>query len=152
MIIYCYILFHWVGCLSKWQHYCYIQGLISWAEYVILGASNDHLLVTCNIFYYTVTETETITIKQENGLLLQYELPVEHDPQGQWTRTLVKTPNTSVVTKAPGPRKRGRPRKYLNDQGQIGKSNKKVNLSSVISVDHYFNPVYTTFACKIGAF
>ncbi|KAJ0170768.1 hypothetical protein K1T71_013540 [Dendrolimus kikuchii] len=66
-----------------------------------------------------VTETETITIKQENGLLLQYELPVEHDPQGQWTRTLVKTPSTSVVTKAPGPRKRGRPRKYLNDQGQI---------------------------------
>ncbi|CAB3227719.1 unnamed protein product [Arctia plantaginis] len=65
------------------------------------------------------TETETITIKQENGLLLQYELPVEHDPQGQWTRTLVKTPSTAVVTKAPGPRKRGRPRKYPNEQGQI---------------------------------
>ncbi|KAF9408065.1 hypothetical protein HW555_012127 [Spodoptera exigua] len=65
------------------------------------------------------TETETITIKQENGLLLQYELPVEHDPQGQWTRTLVKTPNSAVVTKAPGPRKRGRPRKYPNEQGQI---------------------------------
>nr|XP_049705219.1 zinc finger and SCAN domain-containing protein 31 isoform X2 [Helicoverpa armigera] len=65
------------------------------------------------------TETETITIKQENGLLLQYELPVEHDPQGQWTRTLVKTPSSAVVTKAPGPRKRGRPRKYPNEQGQI---------------------------------
>lgn len=65
------------------------------------------------------TETETITIKQENGLLLQYELPVEHDPQGQWTRTLVKTPATTVVTKAPGPKKRGRPRKYPNEQGQI---------------------------------
>ncbi|XP_075986481.1 uncharacterized protein LOC142983467 isoform X1 [Anticarsia gemmatalis] len=64
-------------------------------------------------------ETETITIKQENGLLLQYELPVEHDPQGQWTRTLVKTPSSAVVTKAPGPRKRGRPRKYPNEQGQI---------------------------------
>lgn len=67
------------------------------------------------------TETETITIKQENGLLLQYELPVEHDPAGQWTRTLVKTPSSAVVTKAPGPRKRGRPRKYPNEQGQIGK-------------------------------
>lgn len=67
-------------------------------------------------------ETETITIKQENGLLLQYELPVEHDPQGQWTRTLVKTPSSAVVTKAPGPRKRGRPRKYPNEQGQIGKN------------------------------
>ncbi|KAJ8709758.1 hypothetical protein PYW08_009762 [Mythimna loreyi] len=65
------------------------------------------------------TDTETITIKQENGLLLQYELPVEHDPQGQWTRTLVKTTNSAVVTKAPGPRKRGRPRKYPNEQGQI---------------------------------
>ncbi|KAF9795916.1 hypothetical protein SFRURICE_008556 [Spodoptera frugiperda] len=65
------------------------------------------------------TETETITIKQENGLLLQYELPVEHDPAGQWTRTLVKTPSSAVVTKAPGPRKRGRPRKYPNEQGQI---------------------------------
>lgn len=65
------------------------------------------------------TETETITIKQENGLLLQYELPVEHDPSSQWTRTLTKTPSTSVVTKAPGPKKRGRPRKYPNEQGQI---------------------------------
>ncbi|KAM3959851.1 uncharacterized protein ACR2FA_006135 [Aphomia sociella] len=65
------------------------------------------------------TETETITIKQENGLLLQYELPVEHDPQVQWTRTLTKTPNSAVVTKAPGPKKRGRPRKYPNEQGQI---------------------------------
>ncbi|XP_026498741.1 zinc finger and SCAN domain-containing protein 2-like isoform X1 [Vanessa tameamea] len=64
-------------------------------------------------------ETETITIKQENGLLLQYELPVEHDPQAQWTRTLIKTPNSAVVTKAPGRRKRGRPRKYPNEQGQI---------------------------------
>ncbi|XP_059048455.1 GDNF-inducible zinc finger protein 1-like isoform X2 [Achroia grisella] len=66
-----------------------------------------------------VTETETITIKQENGLLLQYELPVEHDPQVQWTRTLTKTPSSAVVTKAPGPKKRGRPRKYPNEQGQI---------------------------------
>ncbi|CAH2059274.1 unnamed protein product, partial [Iphiclides podalirius] len=66
-----------------------------------------------------INETETITIKQENGLLLQYELPVEHDPQAQWTRTLTKTPSTAVVTKAPGPRKRGRPRKYPNEQGQI---------------------------------
>ncbi|XP_068625467.1 uncharacterized protein [Battus philenor] len=65
------------------------------------------------------SETETITIKQENGLLLQYELPVEHDPQAQWTRTLTKTPSSAVVTKAPGPRKRGRPRKYPNEQGQI---------------------------------
>ncbi|XP_041985303.1 zinc finger protein 19-like isoform X2 [Aricia agestis] len=64
-------------------------------------------------------ETETITIKQENGLLLQYELPVEHDPQSQWTRTLIKTPNKSVVTKAPLQRKRGRPRKYPNQQGEI---------------------------------
>ncbi|XP_053619656.1 zinc finger protein 260-like isoform X2 [Plodia interpunctella] len=66
-----------------------------------------------------VTETETITIKQENGLLLQYELPVEHEPTVQWTRTLSKTPTSAVVTKAPGPRKRGRPRKYPNEQGQI---------------------------------
>ncbi|RVE44067.1 hypothetical protein evm_011304 [Chilo suppressalis] len=66
------------------------------------------------------TETETITIKQENGFLLQYELPVEHDPTSQWTRTLTKAANnTSVITKAPGPRKRGRPRKYPNEQGQI---------------------------------
>ncbi|XP_013142098.1 PREDICTED: myoneurin-like [Papilio polytes] len=65
------------------------------------------------------SETETITIKQENGLLLQYDLPVEHDPQAQWTRTLTKTPTTTVVTKSPGPRKRGRPRKYPNEQGQI---------------------------------
>ncbi|OWR46572.1 hypothetical protein KGM_210028 [Danaus plexippus plexippus] len=64
------------------------------------------------------TETETITIKQENGMLLQYELPVEHDPQVQWTR-IIKTPNSAVVTKAPGRRKRGRPRKYPNEQGQI---------------------------------
>ncbi|CAH0721211.1 unnamed protein product, partial [Brenthis ino] len=64
-------------------------------------------------------ETETITIKQENGLLLQYELPVEHDPEAKWTRTLIKTPNSAVVTKAPGRRKRGRPRKYPNEQGQI---------------------------------
>ncbi|XP_028178075.1 zinc finger and BTB domain-containing protein 14-like isoform X2 [Ostrinia nubilalis] len=65
------------------------------------------------------TETETITIKQENGLLLQYELPVEHDPTATWTRTLNKTPSSSVVTKAPKPKKRGRPRKYPNEQGQI---------------------------------
>ncbi|XP_039760551.1 zinc finger and BTB domain-containing protein 24-like isoform X3 [Pararge aegeria] len=64
-------------------------------------------------------ETETITIKQENGLLLQYELPVEHDPQAKWTRTIIKTPSSTVVTKAPGQRKRGRPRKYPNEQGQI---------------------------------
>ncbi|XP_013185162.2 zinc finger and BTB domain-containing protein 24 isoform X2 [Amyelois transitella] len=64
-----------------------------------------------------VTETETITIKQENGLLLQYELPVEHEPTVQWTRSFNKTPN--VVTKTPGPRKRGRPRKYPNEHGQI---------------------------------
>lgn len=63
-------------------------------------------------------ETETITVKQENGMLLQYELPVEHDPHG-WTRTLLKTPNSAVVTKAPGPRRRGRPRKYPNEQGEI---------------------------------
>ncbi|XP_073963232.1 uncharacterized protein isoform X2 [Choristoneura fumiferana] len=66
-----------------------------------------------------VTETETISIKQENGLLLQYELPVEHDPQIQWTRTLTKAQNNVVVTKAPKPRARGRPRKYPNKQGQI---------------------------------
>ncbi|CAG9794738.1 unnamed protein product [Diatraea saccharalis] len=66
------------------------------------------------------TETETITIKQENGFLLQYELPVEHDPSAQWTRTLTKSGNiATVVTKAPGPKKRGRPRKYPNEQGQI---------------------------------
>lgn len=65
-------------------------------------------------------ETETITVKQENGMLLQYELPVEHDPCGGWTRTLVKTPTAAVVTKAPGQRKRGRPRKYPNEQGEIG--------------------------------
>ncbi|KAI8423059.1 hypothetical protein MSG28_014145 [Choristoneura fumiferana] len=64
----------------------------------------------------TVTETETISIKQENGLLLQYELPVEHDPQIQWTRTLTKAQNNVVVTKAPKPRARGRPRKYPNKQ------------------------------------
>ncbi|KAL0811444.1 hypothetical protein ABMA28_009845 [Loxostege sticticalis] len=74
------------------------------------------------------TETETITIKQENGLLLQYELPVEHDPTSTWTKTLnkyplkVSTPSSSVVTKAPGPKKRGRPRKYPNEQGQINLS------------------------------
>lgn len=65
------------------------------------------------------SETETITIKQENGLLLQYELPVEHDPT-KWTRTVVHTPSSAVVTKSPGQRKRGRPRKYPNKQGQIG--------------------------------
>ncbi|XP_045780778.1 zinc finger and BTB domain-containing protein 14-like isoform X1 [Maniola jurtina] len=64
-------------------------------------------------------ETETITIKQENGLLLQYELPVEHDPQTTWMRTVNKTPSGTVVTKAPGQKKRGRPRKYPNEQGQI---------------------------------
>ncbi|XP_049880671.1 zinc finger and SCAN domain-containing protein 21-like isoform X1 [Pectinophora gossypiella] len=64
------------------------------------------------------TETETITIKQENGLLLQYELPVEHDPSSQWSLS-DKSPLAAVVTKAPGPRKRGRPRKYPNEQGQI---------------------------------
>ncbi|XP_052745115.1 zinc finger and SCAN domain-containing protein 2-like isoform X2 [Bicyclus anynana] len=64
-------------------------------------------------------ETETITIKQENGLLLQYELPVEHDPQAKWTRTITKTPSSTVVTKSPGQRKRGRPRKYPNEQGKI---------------------------------
>ncbi|XP_050685181.1 zinc finger and BTB domain-containing protein 17-like isoform X2 [Leptidea sinapis] len=68
------------------------------------------------------SETETITIKQENGLLLQYELPVEHDPQGKWTRRVVKTPTSTVVTKAPGPEKRGRPRKYPNTQGRIAVS------------------------------
>ncbi|XP_061723190.1 zinc finger and BTB domain-containing protein 17-like isoform X1 [Cydia pomonella] len=75
--------------------------------------------VTASSSKKTVTETETISIKQENGLLLQYELPVEHDPQIQWTRTLTKTPNNAVVTKAPKPRSRGRPRKYPNKQGQI---------------------------------
>ncbi|XP_038219493.1 GDNF-inducible zinc finger protein 1-like isoform X2 [Zerene cesonia] len=64
-------------------------------------------------------DTETITIKQENGLLLQYELPVEHDAQTQWTRRLIKTQDNAVVIKAPGPKKRGRPRKYPNQQGQI---------------------------------
>lgn len=68
----------------------------------------------------TESETETITIKQENGLLLQYELPVEHDPSIQWTRRLVKNDNNTVVFKAPEPKKRGRPRKYLNRQGKIG--------------------------------
>lgn len=68
-----------------------------------------------------MTETETITIKQENGLLLQYEVPVEHDPQVQWSKSIPKSPVSTVVTKAPGPRKRGRPRKYPNAHGQIGK-------------------------------
>ncbi|XP_030025859.1 zinc finger protein 391 isoform X2 [Manduca sexta] len=64
-------------------------------------------------------DTDTITIKQENGSLFKYELAVDNDSQGQWTRTVVQTPNSAVVTKAPGPRKRGRPRKYPNEQGQI---------------------------------
>lgn len=83
----------------------------------------EHYNISCSYIYHNFlgNETETITIKQENGLLLQYELPVEHDPQAQWTRTLIKTPNSAVVTKAPGRRKRGRPRKYPNEQGQIGK-------------------------------
>ncbi|CAK1541006.1 unnamed protein product [Leptosia nina] len=68
------------------------------------------------------SETETITIKQENGLLLQYELPVEHDPSTQWTRRLISTENNSVVIKAPEPKKRGRPRKYPNQQGKIDTS------------------------------
>ncbi|KAG7297407.1 hypothetical protein JYU34_019390 [Plutella xylostella] len=62
-------------------------------------------------------ETEVITIKQENGVLLQYELPVEHEPS--WTRTITKTTSKAVVTKAPEPKKRGRPRKYPNEQGEI---------------------------------
>lgn len=54
-------------------------------------------------------------------MLLQYELPIEHDPDGHWSRTaLVKNPGSTVVTKAPGIRRRGRPRKYPNEQGQIG--------------------------------
>ncbi|KAJ2941506.1 hypothetical protein O0L34_g14552 [Tuta absoluta] len=65
------------------------------------------------------TETETITIKQENGLLLQYELPVEHDPANQWSLASKSNPVGAVVTKAPGAKKRGRPRKYPNEQGQI---------------------------------
>ncbi|XP_034837447.1 uncharacterized protein [Maniola hyperantus] len=64
------------------------------------------------------SETETITIKQENGLLLQYELPVEHDPHNTW-RAANKTASSTVVTKAPGQKKRGRPRKYPNEQGKI---------------------------------
>lgn len=87
----------------------------------MLQIINIEWVTEYKIFVLVGKETETITIKQENGLLLQYELPVEHDPQGQWTRTLVKTPSSAVVTKAPGPRKRGRPRKYPNEQGQIGK-------------------------------
>ncbi|GBP27702.1 Myoneurin [Eumeta japonica] len=64
-------------------------------------------------------DTEIITIKQENGVLLQYELPIEHDSSLNWTRTVTKSSDKSVVTKAPQPRKRGRPRKYPNEQGQI---------------------------------
>lgn len=89
------------------------------------------LRVNCASYFFkqifSASETETITIKQENGLLLQYDLPVEHDPQAQWTRTLTKTPTTTVVTKSPGPRKRGRPRKYPNEQGQIGNYAKCIN-------------------------
>lgn len=66
------------------------------------------------------TKTEMITIKQENGLLLQYELPVEHDPSAQWSKNFPNTSGSAVVTKAPGAKKRGRPRKYPNEQGQIG--------------------------------
>lgn len=86
-----------------------------------------YILKFISNYLITATETETITIKQENGLLLQYELPVEHDPTSTWTKTLnkyplkVSTPSSSVVTKAPGPKKRGRPRKYPNEQGQISK-------------------------------
>ncbi|XP_004933058.2 zinc finger protein 391 isoform X1 [Bombyx mori] len=57
-----------------------------------------------------VVDVETITIKQENGLLLQYELPVEHDPQVQWSRA-------SSTRHSSKSKKRGRPRKYVDEQG-----------------------------------
>ncbi|CAH4035271.1 unnamed protein product [Pieris brassicae] len=64
-------------------------------------------------------ETETITVRQQNGMLLQYELPVEHEPSIQWTRRLVRNDNNAVVFKAPEAKKRGRPRKYPNPHGTI---------------------------------
>ncbi|XP_022113047.1 zinc finger protein 771 isoform X1 [Pieris rapae] len=67
----------------------------------------------------TKSETETITVKQQNGMLLQYELPVEHEPSIQWTRRLVRNDNNAVVFKAPEAKKRGRPRKYPNPHGAI---------------------------------
>lgn len=84
----------------------------------LLGISKLQLKVQ---YYYVTDELDDLSTKQENGILYQYELPIEQDSDGQWTRTLVKTPSSSVVTKALGPRKRGRPRKYPNEQGQIGK-------------------------------
>lgn len=64
--------------------------------------------------------TETITIKQENGILVQYELPIEHEPTNlPWPRGDSTNNGNTVITKAPEPRKRGRPRKYPNRQGEI---------------------------------
>lgn len=74
-----------------------------------------------SINYFAGLETETITIKQENGVLLQYELPIEHEPAISWSNTLKKAGHNAVITKAPEPRRRGRPRKYPNEQGQMGK-------------------------------
>ncbi|KAJ2941505.1 hypothetical protein O0L34_g14551 [Tuta absoluta] len=71
-------------------------------------------------------ETETITtipyqmVYPENCLILQYELPVKHDPANQWSLASKSNPVVgAVVTKAPGANKQGRPRKYRNEQGQI---------------------------------
>lgn len=38
----------------------------------------------------------------------------------QWTRTVMVNKGNSVITKAPEPRKRGRPRKYPDQNGLIG--------------------------------
>lgn len=77
-----------------------------------------NLQLTSSINFPGAADTETITIKQENGILLQYELPVEHEPT--WQRTLLRSGEKAIRTKAPEPKKRGRPRKYPDDQGQIG--------------------------------
>lgn len=58
-------------------------------------------------------ETEVITIKQENGVYLQYELPVEEEIEAQWP---TKKPEI------PQKRGRGRPRKYPNELGEIALS------------------------------
>ncbi|KAL4708536.1 hypothetical protein ACJJTC_014144 [Scirpophaga incertulas] len=81
---------------------------------------SSNVVATANSITSKPTETETITIKQENGLLLQYELPVEHDLNSEWTRSVTKTATSvPLVTIAPKQKKRGRPRKYPNEQGQI---------------------------------
>ncbi|XP_077289315.1 uncharacterized protein LOC143913422 [Arctopsyche grandis] len=56
--------------------------------------------------------TEVISIKQENGEYLRYEIPIEYESKSNW-------PNVRILSSEDAKKRRGRPRKYPDALGLI---------------------------------